>query len=930
MSCLLTYNLSVTGDCSNSSQGELVLTIIGSAPPYTIVSPVSGTTTGITTTYSETSLTDGSYSYSITDSCLPTNNTILVNVNISSGTCVSINNVDSTTCGLNNGSITASTSTNYGNLTFYLYEETLGYVTSAQTLTNPYIFDNLDSGFYYVIADDGGGCSGRSETCLVKSSTTFSFGVYTINNSPCLASTGSIYVTGQTGTPPFTYLWSNGSTNSFITGLTEGPYNVIVTDSNGCSNSLGVVLNTVPALEIASLLTTNPSCYSNDGSATVTVVGGTAPYYFSGSNGSTIITYSNTYTFTGLSSGFFSVYAQDAGLCNDIKNTVLLTPGSFTIVSVNITNSICNNTSGSIEVTIFGGSPPYTYTLTDSDSNSTVVTGNFTNWTFNGLSSDSYSLNISDLGPCDFTNTYVVNNTEKFNLTTSVTGTTCNQNNGSVTLSITSGGTGPYTYEINGQVVITGATSYTFNNLPSGNYTATVTDSTYCAQYSPFTISSSETVDFILVGNDSTNGNNGSVQALITKGKPPFTWTWSSNVNGQTGLTVTNLSAGTYTLTVIDDNGCIKTRDTEIEGFNKLESYELFTICDGNFEQTGELGKKGPQQLLIEGFHDLTIGDTNCILNQSIFEIITNIDGEIKSNSFYTGTSINEFPLDNEYYNVLEELLLSYSIVGQVVIDSINNRVTIITDCNVAENLEGVTVKVSLNILYDISCVSCDSPPTPTPTPTPTPCTFSYWEIPLISPCTFELYDCNGDVYDTVSFSGADTYYACSVTSPNATSICSAGIITNVGPCPPTPINNCYCYTITTDSPCLVSWTGCSGNSETLATTGATSFSVCAQENSVSFSCGLGSTTTITSGSTCTGDNECVLPTPTPTPTSPCTLSYYKIILSSSGNYTLFDCEGGTTGFATLSGGTFFGCSSLPPSISTLGLSSVTNLGPCP
>jgi hypothetical protein len=69
---------------------------------------------------------------------------------------------------------------------------------------------------------------------------------------------------------------------------------------------------------------------------------------------------------------------------------------------------------------------------------------------------------------------------------------------------------------------------------------------------------------------------------------------------------------------------------------------------------------------------------------------------------------VHYFPFDNLYYDLLEEQLLSYPLVGQVVVNTLENKVTIITDCNVAENLEGIIVKVYLNIIYDISCVSCD------------------------------------------------------------------------------------------------------------------------------------------------------------------------------------------------------------------------------
>jgi hypothetical protein len=77
----------------------------------------------------------------------------------------------------------------------------------------------------------------------------------------------------------------------------------------------------------------------------------------------------------------------------------------------------------------------------------------------------------------------------------------------------------------------------------------------------------------------------------------------------------------------------------------------------------------------------------------------------------------------------------------------------------------------------------------------------------------------------------------------------------------PTPAPDCYCYTISGNSGCTITWTGCSGNSETTLLTGDTSFSVCAQENSISFSCITG-TTSVVSGSTCSGDTECQPPTP--------------------------------------------------------------------
>jgi hypothetical protein len=336
-----------------------------------------------------------------------------------------------------------------------------------------------------------------------------------------------------------------------------------------------------------------------------------------------------------------------------------------------------------------------------------VVTGSFANWTFNGLSSGTYSLLISDKGPCVFEQKYEITNTVLFELTVETVGTTCNLSDGGVTLNITTGGVGPYHYQIDGESIFSSDLTYTFNGLPSGNYTATVTDSNYCTQTLPFTIDSSDTVDFVLVGTDSTDGTNGTITTFITSGEPPFTLYWSPNVNGQTDLNINSLSAGTYTLTVVDDNGCSQTRDIIINGFNVLSSYQTFNICDDDFMTTGQTIRKGPQQMLTEGFYDLTSGDTNCVLHQTIFYADVTVDGVTQNHPFYTGTTLTDYPSDSLFYDVVKEILLSYDGIGEVLINYLDNKITINTDCDSTTSLTDVDVKIALKISYDIACQSC-------------------------------------------------------------------------------------------------------------------------------------------------------------------------------------------------------------------------------
>ena len=727
MACSLSYVLtSLSGDCTNSNLGGFSIDITGTAPDYSIqwVNPALGTIVlgaGVTG-YTATTLSAGTYSFNILDSCSPTMTSLPVNINISSGTCVSIVGISNTTCNNNNGSLTGQTANLYGISTFSLYETTTGFITSGDSLTNDYIFNDLSPGIYYVNADDGGGCSGQSETTIIQPSTNITWGFYTVMDSGCAnVDSGKIYVTGLTGNPPFTYLWSNGETTDFITGLTAGVYSVVITDSLGCTQSQSATVTEVEPLGFGEFSVIPPTCFNNDGEVTLVITGGTGPYYYSASTGVIEVSFSSSQTFYNIGGGPFAVEVTDAALCKITPTTTIIPPNGFNIVSVLTTNSNCGNSDGKITINLQGGEIPFTYTLTNSLGDSYVQTNNFRNWIFSNLESGTYTLTISDNGGCTFTNTYTINNSPLFTFTADTTGTTCNLTNGYVEINV-SGGTPPYTYNIGSESITTPLSAYTFDNLSSGVYSLEITESTprvICKQTGSFVIDPSNDVDFMLSGTDANNGNDGTVSAYITNGTPPFTLLWSNNVNGQTGYYLSNLSAGTYSLQVTDSEGCVKTREVIIDGFDSITSFQTFNICDSEFENIGELVKKGPKQMLNEGYYDLTSGYTNCILNQAVFNIVVTI-GEITNISqFYVSTALNDFPTDNEYFDALVALLETFDQVEQVNIDPLNNGIQVIAKCE-EQYLVATDVTVDMFIEYNISCQYCGLPPTSTPTPTPT------------------------------------------------------------------------------------------------------------------------------------------------------------------------------------------------------------------
>jgi hypothetical protein len=719
--CTFKVSQTINGDCQNTSSGSFLLTIDGTGP-YTItwLSPTANPNNSQTNefpvgnTFQVDNLPVGTYSIAVTDSCaIPNSQTKFINIAITSSTCVSVE-TDTTICGLSNGSLTATTESFYGQAYFSLYRNGV-YVTSATTPQNYVIFNGLEQGLYNVIASDGGGCTGKSQNCIVMSSSTLSYELYVINDSNCTTNpnlgSGKIFIRDIVGVGPYNYLWSNGEITQSITGLSAGNYGVTITDSNGCVSSQTASLTKVPILGVQSTVVTSPTCYGNDGTITLTISGGTAPYYYQVSNGDNIITFDSTIYIQQLGAGIWTINVTDAGLCTVNTSINLLVPNIFNVLSVNTTNPVCGNSSGNISIVLNGGTPPYTFKLINSFGNISSITSLLPSILFSNLSADTYNLIITDKSNlCTYQEYVVLSASYNFLVTASVTNESCSSSNGSVTITKSVGGLEPFTYNLNNNLFSspTNSLTYTFNSLPAGNYNVGVTDSTGCTQYTAFSVGSLTNVNFSLSKTDATNGNNGTINAYISNGTPPFILTWSNNVNGQTGTTLNSLSAGTYTLSVTDDNECTKTLSIVIGGLNVVNNYQIYTICEGVFTDTGVLQKRGIEQMLAEGYFDIADGNINCILNSAILSANVTVNDVLNTQVFYTSTSLNDVPPNSLWFDTITSMLLGVYGVSSVIIDEETNSIKILTNCDISDNiLNDATVLIDLSIDYDVSCVSC-------------------------------------------------------------------------------------------------------------------------------------------------------------------------------------------------------------------------------
>ena len=154
------------------------------------------------------------------------------------------------------------------------------------------------------------------------------------------------------------YCWSNEAITQDISGLSAGNYSVTVTDTNSCSkNATVTVQNSSVNLIISNIVVTNDYCAAGAGSVNITVSGGAAPYTYNWSNGAT------TQDISGLFAGSYSVIVTDWNGCGTGANAIITdNAAGYAISNAMVTDEVCNDSSGAVDITVSGGTAPYTFT----------------------------------------------------------------------------------------------------------------------------------------------------------------------------------------------------------------------------------------------------------------------------------------------------------------------------------------------------------------------------------------------------------------------------------------------------------------------------------------------------------------------------------------------------------------------------------------
>jgi len=362
-------------------------------------------------------------------------------------------------------------------------------------------------------------------------------------------SNGIATISVSGGTSPYSYSWSpSGGSGASITGLTAQTYTCTITDAKGCT-ALTSISITQPTVLAAGTSKTDVSCNGgSNGSATVSVTGGTAPYSYSWSpSGGTGATAS------GLSAYMYTCTITDNNSCQLIKTVTVTQPAVLSMTPASQTNIACNGGSnGAVTVnTPTGGTGTYTYDWTPG-----TPTGDGTK-SVSGLIAGTWICTATDANGCTTSKSFTITQPTALTMTTaSQTNVSCNGgSNGAATVNTPTGGTGTYTYNWSPGTP-TGDGTKSVSGLIAGTWICTTTDANGCATSKSFTITQPTALSAGTSKTDVTcNGSsNGSATVSVSGGTAPYSYSWSPS--GGTEATASGLSAYTYTCTITDYNSC--------------------------------------------------------------------------------------------------------------------------------------------------------------------------------------------------------------------------------------------------------------------------------------------------------------------------------------------------------------------------------------
>jgi hypothetical protein len=506
----------ITQPCTNN--GEIQINTTGGAMPYTYYYYVWPTVTGVTpilTNNIVSGLPPSTIYITVVDSLGASFST---NVSLNSPIQTTITSTPAICPALGEIQIT-----NTGNGPFVdeLYANNILLATGSP-------FSNLAPDIYLIKTSDANGCFVISDSVYVENISGLNVSLAS-SNITCQGGTLTATVVG--GLSPYTYSWSSGNSTTNVMNGPIGSHTVNVTDAQGC-NQMGWGNLSSPIYISNNAVVAPTSCPSSNGSITVFPTGGTAPYVCNWSNGYTGNSISN------LNYGVYHATIIDAAGCTGEVSAYVPTINSI-YTQISTTYSSCLIPTGEANLTISGGTPPYSVDWSTNPQQSGISLTN--------VLPGNYAFVITDANGCVNTGSATIGVLDPISSYPSVTHSTCGLNNGAIA-TYASGSSLTYLWS-------NGSTQTNLTNIPGGAYSCVITNATGCTKLISAYVNSNSPFN---VGSNITNAscifvNDGQIVLNITGGTPPYNITWNT---GATGASINNLIKGDYYATISDANGC--------------------------------------------------------------------------------------------------------------------------------------------------------------------------------------------------------------------------------------------------------------------------------------------------------------------------------------------------------------------------------------
>lgn len=524
--------------CYGVATGSISTIVTGgtSSFSYNWAGPTTSTSSNLS------SAAAGNYTLTLTDANLCTASTNFIIDQPNEGLGISQVIIEPSCSGIADASIDLSV---WGGTTSYTY-----LWSNAETTQD---IASILSGVYTVTVTDGNGCT--VDTTYNLSQPQSLTGTVSTTNVLCNGDeTGSLVFTQIGGTPSYTYQWSNTTTlfsesGPALSNVIADDYSVTISDINGCQFTVPVTNVSEPPVISLSTLETPVNCNGgSDGEIDLNVSGGTGlgTYSFEWINTTPVIV-GSTEDLSGLTADTYTCEVEDQNGCISFISQEVTEPLIPLTLIYSKVDVLCKgNNTGSIDLTVTGGTPDYSYAWTSGPSTQDI----------NNLLAGDYGITITDLNGCIYTEVITILEPNAPLLVTSIiTDVNCfGESNGEIDLTPT-GGTGAYSFIWANSLFNLSVQTEDIVGFPADEYRFEVIDENGCVFIDTVEIMEPPILSTTITGVDILcfEGNNGSVDLTVNGGVPIYVYSWNNSAITED---LSTLTAGYYEVTVTDLHGC--------------------------------------------------------------------------------------------------------------------------------------------------------------------------------------------------------------------------------------------------------------------------------------------------------------------------------------------------------------------------------------